>query len=363
MEIEEVPKGELNLRTPEVRPAPHAPSVSTSPVEPAVPSRRTTRRRRALVLLFAVVLIFGLWWVSGYIFAYDDDAYVDSDVVQVTPEIAGPVEAVHVSDNQWVKRGSVLFIIDPTPFELQLERATAREQEARAQLPVDEATIESLRAQKEAADEAARLATLNLDRVTPLSRMGALSKQEYDTTRTTQEQSLAQQHNVEATLERAKQVLRLDQVAVATASAARMYAEWRLSRTDVVAPVDGQITNLTLARGDYVSPSRPVLAIVDASAWRVIANYKEYDIRHLPPGRQVWVWLDTNPWHLYRARVQGIAHAISRDHGGSMLVPYVSPTVDWIRLDRRIPVRLQLIDPPPPQDLYAGADARVLTLY
>jgi multidrug resistance efflux pump len=118
------------------------------------------------------VLIFGLWWVSGFIFAYTDDAYVDSDVVQVTPEIAGPIEAVHVSDNQWVKRGSVLFIIDPTPFELQLEQATAREQEARAQLPVDEATIESLRAQKEAADEAARLATLNLDRVTPLSRMG-----------------------------------------------------------------------------------------------------------------------------------------------------------------------------------------------
>jgi multidrug resistance efflux pump len=147
VEIDEVPKGELNLRIPEVRPAPHAPSVST-PVEPAVPSPRAMRRRRALVLLFAVVLIFGLWWVSGYIFAYTDDAYVDSDVVQVTPEIAGPLEAVRVSDNQWVKRGSVLFIIDPTPFELQLEQATAREQEARAQLPVDEATIESLRAQK-----------------------------------------------------------------------------------------------------------------------------------------------------------------------------------------------------------------------
>src|ERR1700757_4386956 len=116
MEIEEVQQGELNLRIPEVKPAPHAPSVSTPPVEPAVPSRRTTRRRRALVLLFAVVLIFGLWWVSGYIFAYTDDAYVDSDVLQVTPEISGPLEAVHVSDNQWVKRGSILFIVDPTPF-------------------------------------------------------------------------------------------------------------------------------------------------------------------------------------------------------------------------------------------------------
>jgi len=131
----------------------------------------------------------------------------------------------------------------------------------------------------------------------------------------------------------------------------------------VTAPVDGQITNLRLARGDYVSPTQPALAIVDANAWRVIANYKEYYIRHLPPGRQAWVWLDTNPWHLHRARVQGIAHAISREQEASTLVPYVSPTVDWIRLDRRIPVRLQLIDPPPPQNLFMGADARVLALY
>ena len=204
---------------------------------------------------------------------------------------------------------------------------------------------------------------INLRRATPLSITGAVSKQEYDTRRSVQEQSVARQHYAEATLQKAFQMLRLQQVAVATAHAARLYAEWRLSQTDVTAPVDGQITNLTLARGDYVSPSGAALAIVDANAWRVMANYKEYYLRHLPPGRQVWVWLDSNPWHLYRARVQGTAHAISRDQGASTLVPYVSPTVDWIRLNRRIPVRLQLIDPPPPQNLFMGADARVFALY
>jgi membrane fusion protein, multidrug efflux system len=331
------------------------------PVGPAAPPRRTTPRRRAVLLLVAAGLVVGLWWGSGYVVAYTDDAYIDSDVVQVTPEVAGPIEAVHVRDNQWIERSSILFTIDPRPFKLELQQAIAKEEQARAQLPVDKATIESLRAQKEAADEAARLAAINLGRVTPLTADGFASKQTYDNTLTAQ--SVAQQHNAEATLEKEKQTLHLHQVAVATAHAARLYAEWRLSRTDVRAPVDGQITNLTLARGDYVSPGRPALAIVDADAWRVIANYKEYHLRHLPPGRQVWVWLDSNPWHLYRARVQGIAHAIRRDHGASTLVPYVSPTVDWIRLDRRIPVRLQLIDPPPPQNLFMGADARVFALY
>jgi len=230
-------------------------------------------------------------------------------------------------------------------------------------LPVDAAEVESLRAQKEAADAAADLAAINLRRVTPLSITGAVSKQEYDTRRTDQAQSVARQHYAESTLQKAIQMLRFQQVAVATAHAARLYAEWRLEQTDVRAPVDGQITNLRLSRGDYISPSQPALAVVDATAWRVIANYKEYYIRHLPPGRQVWVWLDTNPWHLYRARVQGIAHAISRDQEASTLVPYVSPTVDWIRLDRRIPVRVQLINPPPPQNLFMGSDAWVFAFY
>ena len=204
---------------------------------------------------------------------------------------------------------------------------------------------------------------INLRRVTPLSITGAVSKQEYDTRRTDQAQSVARQHYAESTLQKAIQMLRFQQVAVATAHAARLYAEWRLEQTDVRAPVDGQITNLRLSRGDYISPSQPALAVVDATAWRVIANYKEYYIRHLPPGRQVWVWLDTNPWHLHRARVQGIAHAISRDQEASTLVPYVSPTVDWIRLDRRIPVRVQLINPPPPQTLFMGSDAWVFAIY
>lgn len=363
MENEKKHQTDVSLSELEVRSSTRTLSASEPPVEPVAPPRRTTHRHRALCPLVATGLVLGLWWLSGYVLAYTDDAYITSDVVQVTPQVAGPVEAVHVSDNQWVKRGSILFTIDPTPFKLQLQHAIEQEEEARAQLPVDAAVIESLRAQKEAADDAADLAATNLRRVIPLHVTGAVSKEEYDTRLTAQEQSVARQQYAEGTLEKAIQMLRLQHVAVATAHADRLYAEWRLSQTNVAAPVDGQITDLRLSRGDYVSPTQPALAVVDANAWRVIANYKEYYIRHLPPGRRVWVWLDANPWHFYRARVQGIAHAISRDQGGSSLVPYVSPTVDWIRLDRRIPVRVQLINPPPPQTLFMGSDAWVFAFY
>ena len=178
-----------------------------------------------------------------------------------------------------------------------------------------------------------------------------------------QEESVAQQRAAEAALQRATDTLRFHQVAVASAHAERLLAEWRLSRTKIVAPADGAITHLTLQPGDMAITGRAAVAIVDAHAWRVVANYKEYYLRHFSPDQEAWVWLDTHPWHFYRAHIQGIARGISRNQGGGELVPYVSPTVDWIRLQRRFPVRLTLLDSPDSEQLFMGADARVLVIY
>ncbi|UPT98363.1 hypothetical protein J4G48_0009915 [Bradyrhizobium barranii subsp. apii] len=92
-------------------------------------------------------------------------------------------------------------------------------------------------------------------------------------------------------------------------------------------------------------------------------DYKEYYLRHLHPGGLAWIWLDSHPWHLYRARIQGLAHGISRQQGSETLVPYVSPTVNWIRLQRRIPVRFTLLESPGSDQLFMGVDARVLVIY
>ena len=87
-------------------------------------------RRRTIRFLLGIGLIVAVWWGAGYLFAYTDDAYLTSDLVSVAPEVTGPVVAVHVTDNQWVTRGTPLFTIDPRPFRLELERARAQEAEA-----------------------------------------------------------------------------------------------------------------------------------------------------------------------------------------------------------------------------------------
>ncbi len=89
----------------------------------------------------------------------------------------------------------------------------------------------------------------------------------------------------------------------------------------------------------------------------------KYYLRHLKPGHPARVWLDAHPWRLYRARIQGIAHGISREPNGKALLPYVSPSVDWIRLQRRIPVRIILQDLPDADGLFMGTDARTLVIY
>ena len=159
---------------------------------------------------------------------------------------------------------------------------------------------------------------------------------------------------------KARTSIGVHRAALDVAIAAKATAEWRLSRTDVNAPTDGWVTNLTVRVGDMATTALPNVGIVDAHAWRIIANYKEYYIRPLEIGGEAWVWLDSEPWKLHKAKITGIARGFSRNPQAPMLLPYVAPTTDWIRLERRIPVTIVLEDLPADGKLYMGADARAV---
>jgi multidrug efflux system membrane fusion protein len=115
--------------------------------------------------------------------------------------------------------------------------------------------------------------------------------------------------------------------------------------------------------GDQAVENTPLIGLVDAHAWRIFANYKESVIRHMQVGRTAWVWLDAYPWHIHRATIQGIARGISRQQSVPKMLPYVEPTTDWIRLERRFPVTLVLQDPDPKVVLHMGSDARTVIFY
>lgn len=359
-------RSEVNLARPDANAQigiPVTPAALDAALVPAVPPFSRSYRRRTLFVLLAVGLVLLGWWGSGYVLAYTDDAFLTSNILLVTSEVSGPIATVDVKDNEWVTRGRLLLEIDPVPFRLAVQQARANEARAEAKVHVDQAQVGAMLAGRQASDTTARLAMTNLQRDAALARSGFLSAQALDRSQTTEEQSDAQRHEAEIGYAKAMMALQLDGAAIASAHAGRLRAEWRLSRTKIVTPVTDYVTHLAVDKGDMVSPDQPVIAVVDHALWHVMAKFKEYYLRHLRPGHIAWIWLDSEPWHFYRARIQGLADGISRERGNDGIVPSVSPTVGGIRLQRRIPVRFTLLHPPSDDLLFMGADAGVLVIY
>jgi multidrug efflux system membrane fusion protein len=316
--------------------------------------------RRVITVGGTLLVLFILWETFTYFIAYTDDAYVRSDLVAVAPEVTGRIIAVHVVDNQTIKKGDKLVSIDPVPFKLvvnqykaQIERETALLKVAQEELDTAKAALAaSTSAHTYAVQEQARYSDLAARQYAPVAE---LDRANNELRRTTAEMTIA-----EVAIKKAQTDIGVHQASIRVAQAEMASAQWNLDRTDVVSPTDGTITNLTLRVGDTGTINIPMIGIVDANAWRVMANYKQYYVRSFEVGGTAWVWLDSAPWHFHRAKITGIARGFSRDPQAPMLLPYVAPTTDWIRLQRRIPVTIVLVDPPPNATLYMGADARTV---
>jgi multidrug efflux system membrane fusion protein len=353
-------------------PAGLMPAVPAAPALRAVPEEGVAEegtgaagsyRSRVVLVLAALAAAFGLYWGSSYVFAYTDDAYVTSDLVAVAPQITGRIVAVPIVDNESVAKGKLLAQIDPTPFRLALAEQEGKLGEAEAQLAVDHDLIKSAKAVREAAAVKAHLANDNLRRANPVAAAGFLSQQSLEQASTQAATAREAVADAEDAVGKARQMQALHEATIKAVKARIAYLQWQLDQTQLLAPTDGTITNLTLRVGDQAVANKPLIGLVDAHAWRIFANYKESVVRHMRIGQAAWVWLDTYPWHFRHAVIQGIARGISRRQTANTLLPFVEPTTDWIRLERRFPVTLVLHDLPPAIVLHMGSDARALVIY
>lgn len=369
--------------------------------------RRGDRWRRIMGNVIGITFIIsGL--ASGLALAnlLDDlprtqDAAVRANLVGVAPHVSGPIVDLRVVDNQAVSRGEILFIVDPRPYEASLA-------EAEAGLALIDMEIEALRADVFAADravEAARAlvaqreaeaayAAIYLDRVRPLlperfvtpdqvdkasadaTALGAaVSTALADLAAAEAERSaaVAQLGDLEPSDEGSKaagEAIAKDRSAVGSLpgmedgagtdeaptgtmlNARRLAARTRVDRAKlfleycvVRSPVDGYVTNLNLAVGEYANEGRQVFTLVDSSVWYVMANFKETYTRYLKPGDAVEVYLMARPMHRFDGVVQGIGWAIDLSDGSTESftdLPRVDPTLDWVRLAQRFPVRIVL---------------------
>jgi multidrug efflux system membrane fusion protein len=355
---EPAPQGESTPKPPEAPVAPPAPAAAP----PAAPtaSRVASRVRRLATVIGTILVLFIAWEVLTYYVAYTDDAYVRSDLIGVAPEVTGPIIGLYVVDNQQIKKGDKIYKIDPVPFQLEVNQRQAQIEEQSALVKVAQEELSTAQAALESAKSAHTYATEQQARYAVLAAENNAPRADLDRANNELRRTAAEKTIAEIAIAKARTSINVHQAALDVAKADKATAEWKLSKTDVNAPADGWINNLTVRIGDTATVSIPNIGVVDAHAWRIIANYKEYYIRPFAIDGTAWVWLDSAPWKLHKARITGIARGFSRDPQAPMLLPYVAPTTDWIRLQRRIPVTIVLEEPPPGGKLYMGADARAV---
>ncbi|MXP65996.1 HlyD family secretion protein [Roseomonas sp. M0104] len=271
-----------------------------------------------LLVSAAVVVAWQLW--RYYMEApWTRDGRVRADIIGVAPDVSGFVAEVLVADNAAIRKGEPLFRLDRARFQLALQQA--------------EAVVES---------RAANLAQARRDerRYDRLDE-GIVSVQK-------REQAQAQAAAAQGAWQEAV--------------AARDVARLNLERTEIRAPADGTITNLTLRPGAYVAAGSPVLALVDAGSLHVQGYFEETKLPRIHVGDPVEVRLMGLPGTSLPGHVESIAGGVADREQTSGLVASVNPTFSWVRLAQRIPVRVRLDKVPDGIRLIPGRTATVVVM-
>ncbi|MDJ0950683.1 MAG: HlyD family secretion protein [Alphaproteobacteria bacterium] len=352
------------------------------------------------VLITSAVILAGVGWLGWtywhYVFnPWTRSGQVRAQVIQITPRVSGTIVDLPIEDNQFVKKGELLFQIDPRTYESTLEgmrgmlAETEDEIEAlAAQVVATRKTVKQYeaaikRAEQKVKGKAARLEDYRAQfrRYTDLVKTGAASEERLDRARAdvvdseaildgAQAELLAAEAKkleAEADLARDKANLGAEGPLNArrrTAKARVHSAELNLEFTTVRAPVDGYVTNLRLRLGDHATANKAILALVDVNSYWVYGYFKENALRHISPGDQAVVTLMSYPRKPIEGRVSGKGWGVFQSDGSTaqQLLPSISPTFEWIRLAQRIPVRVEIERVPEGVELVVGATATVLVL-
>ncbi len=285
--------------------------------------------------------------VGGY-FIYDtlgyqstDDAYVETTTVSVSPKVSGQIVKVLVEDNQPVKAGQVVAVIDKVDYEVRLEQAKAAYEKALL-------NQQNAHANLNAANSEIELAKKDVERYENLYAAGAVSKQTLDKARTNLESIQAKQVTAEQAI-LSKDTSKSVKVADADLNvlkAQKRAAELALEYTDIKAPIDGTVSNKKVEVGMMVQPGSPLFVVVPHDVW-VVANFKETQLEKMKKGMDVDIKIDTYPHKVFRGKVD----SIQRSSGAkASLFPPENAVGSFVKIVQRIPVKIVFTEEIDPQE-------------
>jgi len=281
-----------------------------------------------LLLTLAIVGSAGYFAYHRYIDYIENpwtrDGQVRTQVIQVTPRVNGMVMKIHIVDNQKVKKGDLLFEIDPSQYKIKVKQAEARLKR----------TLEAAKGTKIEYERVQKIYTKD---------KGAVSQKDLVRNETNYYKSLAD---------------------IDTSTEALNTAKLNLSYTKVYAEVDGYVSNINFQTGSQASANKPILALVDENTFWVFGFFREDAIPEVEVGDDAVVTLLAYPDTPLKGKVESIAWGIAHSDGnpGNNLLPSVKPVFQWIRLAQRIPVRIKLDTLPDNVKLRFGLTASVMVI-
>ena len=329
----------------------------------AAAAARSAKRKKGLTIVAATVAVLGLaWgayeWLVASHYESTDNAYVQGNIVQITPQIGGTVQAIYADDTDFVKAGQPLVKLDPADVTVALAQAEANLAQTVRQVRTLYANNGALAAQVqlrqadvEKAQAEARRAADDLARRQSLAGNGAVSKEELNHAVTQVANARSAVEAAQAGVLTAREQLAsnramtegtsVEQHPQVLAAAAKVREAWLAAqRAALPAPVDGYVAKRTVQLGQRINAGAPVMSIVPLHQVWVDANFKEGQLRKIRIGQPVTLTAD-----VYGKRVEyhGTVEGLGVGTGAAFsLLPAQNATGNWIKVVQRVPVRVAL---------------------
>jgi membrane fusion protein (multidrug efflux system) len=354
--------------------------------------KKEPKKRNKTFLIVLILLVVGgsAFGISKYIHAQHheetDDAHVEANISPVIPRISGYVSEVKVEDNQRVKKGDTLLVLDNRDLTIKLQQAEAAlstaesnlgaakasTSTATANIATSKASVSTIDAQIETAKVNVWRATQDYERYANLIKDHSITQQQY-------EQALAAKQTAEGqlqVLEQQKNQASRQTNAVATQSAATSSqvsvassiikqrqvdvadAKLNLSYTVITAPADGLISKVNVQSGQFVQSGQSLFSIVLNDDKWVVANFKETQLNKMKIGQRVVVHIDAFPGKNFEASLTSFSPATGSSFA---LLPPDNSTGNFVKVVQRLPVKIEFKDPNDPdlKKLRAGMNAVV----
>ena len=326
-------------------------------------SRRQTVRAVLIGGVPLLALVVGsVLYLAGGRYVSTENAYVKSEIASVNADVSGKVVEVQVHQHQAVKPGQVLLRLDDAPYRFALKMAEAHLSDVRRQIEALRATYLAQRAALNTSENNEAYLKREYDRKQSLAKRGLATQEQLDSAehawRSARLQAEAQREDLKHVLAQlgGSPDLPLESYPSYQEGSAQLdQAAWNLSRTVIRASIAGVVGQEPPALGDYVRAGTPVFALVGTQPW-IEANLKETELTHIAVGQRATVTVDAYPGHHWEAEVASISPATGAEFS---LLPPQNASGNWVKVVQRIPVRLNIEQPPEGPALHSGMSVAV----